>query len=191
MGASIRAKQPTIAENVAIQQTQHWIAKVVADLNLCPFAAREIKAGSILYKASSAIGVAEIARLSLQLCKDLTLQPSISTAFLILTTGFSSFSAYLSMVKIVEEKMRKKGYAGVFQMATFHPQYVFHQSEFEDGANYTNRSPFPMLHLLREEMLSASLANFPDPKAIPLRNIQLTRSLGTAHMEALLAQCRK
>jgi hypothetical protein len=83
--------------------------------------------------------------------------------------------------------MHKQGYEGVYQVATFHPDYRFADSDESDASNYTNRSPYPMLHILREASVEKVLANYPDPEGIPERNIGLTRELGLTAMQKLLA----
>jgi hypothetical protein len=82
-----------------------------------------------------------------------------------------------------------QGYEGIYQLASFHPQYCFAEADSQDAANYTNRSPYPMLHLIRERSIESALQHFPHPESIPERNIQLTRQLGLAKMQALLAAC--
>jgi hypothetical protein len=85
--------------------------------------------------------------------------------------------------------MHKQGYEGIYQLASFHPQYLFADSDENDPSNYTNRSPYPMLHILREASLEKVLESYPNPENIPERNIELTRSLGLETMQKLLAEC--
>ena len=86
-------------------------------------------------------------------------------------------------------QLGKSGYEGVYQLASFHPSYLFADAGDDDPGNYTNRSPYPMLHILREASVEAALATYPNPENIPNRNIQLTQTLGLAVMQDLLAQC--
>ena len=72
--------------------------------------------------------------------------------------------------------MKKEGYEGVYQLASFHPLYRFKNAPAEDAANYTNRSIYPMLHLLREESIEEALRHYPDPENIPEKNIHFTRT---------------
>ena len=78
---------------------------------------------------------------------------------------------------------------GIFQIASFHPKYQFGGTERDDPENYTNRSPYPMLHLLREDSLEAAIDAYPDVDAIPDNNIQMMNDMGTEKMKALLAGC--
>jgi uncharacterized protein len=80
---------------------------------------------------------------------------------------------------------KKQGYEGVYQVASFHPNYLFAGSHENDAANYTNRSVYPMLHLLREEAVEKALEHYKDPETIPERNIQFAREKGLAYMKKL------
>ena len=78
---------------------------------------------------------------------------------------------------------------GIFQIASFHPHYQFAGTAAADVENYTNRSPYPMLHLLREASLERSIASCPDTEQIPLRNIALMKRLGAARLKQLWQAC--
>ncbi|MCQ8183757.1 DUF1415 domain-containing protein, partial [Methylomonas sp. SURF-1] len=82
-----------------------------------------------------------------------------------------------------------QGYEGIYQLASFHPRYRFADSDETDPSNYTNRSPYPMLHLIRESSIENALAIYPDPAAIPERNIELTRRLGLKKLQDIVSAC--
>ncbi len=84
-----------------------------------------------------------------------------------------------------EKILKQKGYEGIYQVASFHPLYLFEGSVENDPANYTNRSVYPMLHLLREESIDKALENYKDPESIPERNILFAREKGLAYMKTL------
>jgi len=111
----------------------------------------------------------------------------IETTFIILPNNFGDFTTYLNLVDIAEKLMEKEDYEGVYQLASFHPQYCFAGEHINDAANYTNRSPYPMLHILREESITTALENFPAPYSIPERNIAFARGKGLAYMQGLLS----
>ena len=117
------------------------------------------------------------------------MHPEVQTSLLIYPYGLESFDAYLDFLAIAEELLQVQAYEGIFQLASFHPQYCFDGALLDDPANYTNRSPYPMLHLLRESSLEKALANYPEPEKIPQHNIALTRQLGLATLEKLLNDC--
>jgi hypothetical protein len=115
--------------------------------------------------------------------------PLIETTLLILPNDFESFTDYLSLVAMAEKQLRKHRFEGIYQVASFHPEYCFAGEAPDDASNYTNRSPYPMLHLLREESIEKALTNFPDPESIPERNIRFAREKGTLAMKMLRDAC--
>ncbi len=90
---------------------------------------------------------------------------------------------------IANALIEKQGYEGIYQLASFHPDYCFEGVEQDDASNYTNRSPYPMLHLIREASLEKVLAHYPDPEKIPVRNIAYTQEMGQASLQHLLDSC--
>jgi len=108
---------------------------------------------------------------------------------LIYAGAFADFDDYLDFLGLAEALLSDQGYEGIYQLASFHPDYSFEEAALDDAANYTNRSPYPMLHLLRESSLEQAIAHYPDPENIPERNIALTRELGLTKMKTLLAAC--
>ena len=94
-------------------------------------------------------------------------------------------------MEIANDLMFEQGYEGVYQLASFHPDYCFADSEADDPANYTNRSPYPMLHLIREQSIEKALALYKKPESIPETNVQLARELGLKKMQSLLEEAVK
>jgi len=113
-------------------------------------------------------------------CRQLDADPAIATTLLIAPAGMSDFGDYLDWLELAERLLEDLGYRGIYQLASFHPDYVFDGVEDDDPANATNRSPYPMLHLLREAELERALASHPDPEAIPERNVTLLRAAGSS-----------
>jgi hypothetical protein len=156
----------TSAEKV-IEQTKSWIIKVIVANNFCPFAAKEMKQNSINY-----IVVSEN-----------------ETSFIIFPNAFKNFYDYLDVLEIAEELLVAQGYEGIYQLASFHPQYCFEGVAEDDAANYTNRSIYPMFHLLREASIEKALAHYPNPEKIPETNIDFARKKGLAYMQLLRESC--
>lgn len=176
-------------QETIIAQTEKWITEVVVGCNFCPFAAREVKRGSIRYTVLPQATISTALKTLKELFTRLDSDASIETSFLILPEGFSLFGAYLKLVDRVAGFIKKEGYEGVYQIASFHPVYLFAGSTVNDAANYTNRSPYPMLQVLREESVSRAIDIYPDTAAIPERNIAFARAKGLAFMQALKAHC--
>jgi hypothetical protein len=127
----------------------------------------------------------------IQACEQLDADAETETTLLILPTGWDDFDDYLDLLAIAEQLLIEQHYEGIYQLASFHPDYRFETdlAGEEDPANYTNRSPYPMLHIIRETSIDRAVANHPDPDNIPVRNITLTRELGLEKLRALLANC--
>lgn len=178
------------AETVpAIARTRDWLERFVIGLSLCPFAAAPYRAGRVVYALSEGGSADVIYRDFLRALHDFVLADPVQqeTALLIIEQGLESFDAYLDMLAMLEQALLAAGLEGVLQLASFHPDYLFDGVSADDPANYTNRSPYPMFHLIREDGLAAALQRYPDPEAIPRRNIERLRGLGLDGIRALLA----
>jgi uncharacterized protein len=172
-----------------IAATQTWLKTIIIEYTICPFAQRELERGSIRFIVNRDTEI-ENCLLNLMLeCDRLDTDSSIETTLLIYDSAFTAFDDYLDFLELAESLMCEQGYEGIYQLASFHPDYCFEGVAQDDPANYTNRSPYPMLHLLRESSIERAVATYPHPENIPQRNIELTRELGLAKMQALLAAC--
>jgi hypothetical protein len=172
-----------------IDTTQNWLKTIIIAYGICPFAKHELDRGSIRFVASHDTEI-ESCLLNLMLeCDRLNIDSSIETTLLIYDKAFTAFDDYLDFLELAETLLIEQDYEGVYQLASFHPDYCFEGAKQDDPANYTNRSPYPLLHLLRETSLDKAIASYPHPENIPQRNIELTRELGLAKMQALLAAC--
>lgn len=172
-----------------IQQTNNWIKSVVIDCNFCPFAAKAMFNKSIRYVVKSNVTMKEsLAALKLEL-EELETKTDIETSFIIFENDFSDFDDYLDLVKKAEKLLTKEDYDGIYQIASFHPDYCFAGADEDDAANYTNRSIYPMLHILREDSLTKALSLFPNPEEIPHKNIDFARQKGLQYMQLLRSAC--
>lgn len=174
-----------------IRQTKKWITEIVIGCNFCPFAAKEIKRNSIHYQVEASTKMKDSLDSFLQECIHLDKNENMETSLLIFTTGFKRFEDYLELLLRAEKLLKKKGYEGVYQVASFHPLYCFADTPADDAANFTNRSPYPMLHLLREKSVEIALEHYLHPEKIPQNNISFTREKGYAYMKTLLEDCLK
>ncbi|MGZ5626048.1 MAG: DUF1415 domain-containing protein [Methylobacter sp.] len=167
--------------------TKNWLQAVVVGYSICPFAKRELERESIRFSVNRDKDAEQFLLRLIQECDRLDTDPNIETTLLIYPDAFADFDNYLDFLEIAEELLVEQGYEGIYQLASFHPDYIFQGCEPDDPANYTNRSPYPMLHLLRESSIEQAVAAYPNPENIPERNVELTRKLGLAKMQALLA----
>lgn len=178
-------------KETVIAQTEKWIREVVIGCNFCPFAAREVQRGSLWYEVPDGNNTTVVLAMLSDLCIKMDREEAVETVFLILPGGFSSFAAYLKLVTAAEKRLKGEGYEGVYQLASFHPGYLFAGNGPGDPANYTNRSPYPMLQVLRERSVSRAVDSYPGTGAIPQNNIRFARSKGLAWMQALRAASLK
>ncbi len=170
-----------------IAQTKKWVIDVVVGCNFCPFAAKEIKKESIHYEVLPSATRATVLTAVMTLMYQLDNDAGIETTLLILPNSFESFDGYLQLIDMAETLLVKEGYEGIYQIAGFHPKYLFADTTEEDPSNYTNRSPYPMLHFLREDSVSKAVDGYADIDEIPKRNITFTREKGIIYMKQLLA----
>ena len=116
-------------------------------------------------------------------------QPEIETTLLIHPYVLKDFLQYNQFLEYANGLLQQLDLQGVYQIASFHPHYQFSDTLAEDAENYTNRSPFPMLHLIREDGLEQAIANYPDVDLIPERNIALLNKMGPDAISRLLNEC--
>ena len=168
-----------------IDRTKKWIVDVVIGCNLCPFAANVVKQQTIFYRVEENTEMDACLDSFVHEMKRLDNDAAIETSFLIFPDAFENFDDYLDLVALAENRLKRNGYEGVYQVASFHPLYLFAGSDENDPANYTNRSIYPMLQLLREESIDKALENYKSPESIPARNINFAREKGLAYMKML------
>lgn len=172
-----------------IEQTKKWITEVVIGCNFCPFAAKEIKQQTVHYQIEKSTDKAICLHAFLQECTRLNEGENIVTTLLIFTHGFQQFDDFLDLLADAEDLLIANDYEGVYQVASFHPQYIFGGAPVNDAANYTNRSVYPMLQLLREAQIDEALARYPNPENIPDNNINFAREKGVEYMKLLRDAC--
>jgi uncharacterized protein len=175
--------------NNYITQTQNWIKSVVIGCNFCPFAAKALLKESIRYVILDSENIEKIMASLTSELQFLDENDSIETTFIIFPNHFQDFEQYLDLVELAEDLNAEEEYEGIYQVASFHPDYCFAGADADDAANYTNRSVYPMLHLLREESITKALEHYKDPEGIPERNIAFSQEKGLKYMQMLRAAC--
>ncbi|MBC7827501.1 MAG: DUF1415 domain-containing protein [Chitinophagaceae bacterium] len=174
---------------IIIAQTKKWIRDVIVGCHFCPFAARELKAGTIHYEVTLQAGMQTALESLASSFNKLDADETIETIFIIFPDTFKAFDEYLNLLEVSESLLKRQDYEGIYQIASFHPDYLFAGSAESDPANYTNRSPYPMLHLLREETVSRAIDGFPGTEKIPQSNIKYARQKGLLYMKSLRDSC--
>ena len=173
--------------DVYIDATRAWLERVVIGLNLCPFAKAVHAKGQIHYAVCHALSASELLdALDAEIKALLAFDPKDRDTTLLIAPGvleeFLDFNDFLHQANRLLKRQRLQG---VIQLASFHPCYQFAGVPKEDISNFTNRSPYPMLHLLREDSIDKAVASFPQAGTIYEKNIQTLRALGPGGWAAL------
>jgi len=177
---SLRAPGP--ARDEVVESTRAWIEHAVIGLNLCPFARAVYVKDQICYAVSDADSTGALRDDLAAALRTLSgIDPAaVDTTLLIHPNVLTDFADYNAFLDVADATVRALGLVGVLQIASFHPDYQFAGTAPDDVTNCTNRSPYPMLHLLREASMSLAIAAVSDPGKIPQQNIETMRRLGRA-----------
>jgi uncharacterized protein len=166
--------------DIAASDTRHWLERAVIGLNLCPFAKAVHVRGQVHYAVSNASQPGEVLEeLRSELDALAALSPSVrETTLLIVPDCLHDFLEFNEFMGQAQRLLRKRRLEGVIQLATFHPAYQFAGTDADDISNFTNRSPYPTLHLLREDSIERAVGAIEQPEAIYEANIETLRRLG-------------
>lgn len=173
--------------NAIAQQVEQWLTEVVIGLNLCPFAAKPQRNKQIKIFVSSASQDEDLLQDILDQIIELdeTEPDALETTLVVAPHMLADFFEYNLFIDWVEALIRQHDREGVYQVATFHPDYCFAGTAPDDAENLTNRSPYPIFHLIREESMERVLKHYPNPEAIPDTNIARVQNLTEAERKRL------
>ncbi len=177
----------TTDDQTILQHTRHWLETAVIGLNLCPFAKAPYNKNLVritISRARHLDAFLEDLDNELQLLAD-TPASEIETTLLVHPTLFPDFLAFNDMLDLADQAVADHQLEGIIQIAPFHPDFRFADTDDEDISNYTNRSPYPTLHLIREDSIAKATEAFPDAAAIFERNIRLLEEMGHAGWDKL------
>lgn len=183
--------------SLVINASQCWVETVVVRHGLCPFASRVLKNNGLRFFVSEATTnealVDDLIKELLHLSHHS--RDEVETTLLIHPYVLTDFQAYNDFLDVVDAIIDEAGLHGVVQVASFHPDYQFADSDEDDAANYTNRSPFPMLHLLREASIDEAVRDWTakgrNIEDIPLNNVETLRRMGVSLLEKQLLACKE
>ena len=175
-----------LSKTACIQTTKTWIKTFVIGMNLCPFAKLPFQNNDIRYKVTKAAHPNELLEVLIRELENLADPPGefVETVLIIHPNCLQEFDDYLDFLSVTTALLEEMELDGVFQIASFHPDYQFEGTKPEAVENYTNRSPYPMLHLLREESVSKAVEHYPGIDSIPDKNIANLRALGISAIKA-------
>lgn len=174
-----------------IQSVRQWVETFVVGMNLCPFAKRELVKNRVRFVTTAATTAEQLLQVLQTELELLNADPSVETTLLIHPAVLQDFYDFNDFLGCADSLLVDMELEGIYQVASFHPDYQFGGTRPGDAENYTNRAPYPVLHLLREESLERVIADYPDVDDIPERNIALMNRLGQDKLEALLKLCLK
>ena len=178
-----------LTDEKVLADTRRWIEKAVIGLNLCPFAKAvyvKNQVRFVLSDASTPEALLEELAEELVLLRDADPE-QIDTTLIIHPEVLTDFLEYNDFLENADAAVETLDLQGILQVASFHPQYQFAGAAPDDVSNYTNRAPYPILHLLREDSVERAVAAFPDPDVIIERNIETLDKLGVDGWNKLLA----
>lgn len=170
---------------------RNWVETCVVGMNLCPFAKRELVKNRVRFVTTDATTEEALLQALQAELELLNTDPSVETTLLIHPKVLQNFYDYNNFLESADALVLDMALEGTYQIASFHPDYQFGGTQPEDAENYTNRAPYPILHLLREDSLERVIADYPDVDDIPQRNIALMNRLGRDTLQALLRACLK
>lgn len=158
--------------------TREWVQQLVIGEGLCPFAAPVFE--QLRIDVCDQRDLADLTHAFLKLLLEVAAAnpQQLPTALLVVPNALADFYDYLDWCDLCDQLLVDQGLEGELQLATFHPQYVFAGEEADDLSNFSNRSPYPMLHIIREADIEAALAEVSHPERIPERNRKHLRRLG-------------
>lgn len=170
------------------QRTRAWLDSFVVGLNLCPFARPVIAADGLRLTVCESGRLEDIAAMYLQELNLICQSPEseIATSLLVVPAGLEDFEAYLDFVDNANHLLEDQNLDGTIQLASFHPQYQFDGESPGASSHFTNRSPYPMIHFLREDMMARLLQDFPNPEQIPQRNIETLDAIDPTKLQRRL-----
>jgi hypothetical protein len=184
-------KGESLGNEQTVSVVRQWVSSMVVDMNLCPFAKRELVKNRVRFFVTEAIAEEELLMVLEAELERLNSEPAVETTLLIHPGVLQKFHDYNQFLDIADRLLVQMRLEGIFQIASFHPDYQFAGTGPDDAENYTNRSPFPLLHLIREESLERVIADYPDVDEVPSRNIELMNSLGNKKLQAVMQACFK
>jgi len=173
---------------MAISATKQWLDEIIIGLNFCPFAKKEFVNKTIHYCSSKETQVKPALHEFIEQCRYLQAHNELETTLIIYDEGFRSFDRYLDLVDYANDLLVTQGFEGVFQLASMHPEYCFEGEDFDDASNFTNRSPYPLLHIIREASMAKVLAVYNQPEKIPAENIALANKKGSHYFQQVLTR---
>lgn len=179
----------TIDQSLVTAKVNHWLQRIVLGLELCPFARREIDNNKVRFSIAEETSEEALLMHVEKECLFLESNPTVETTLLVIPTQLRSFNQFLEFLDLANGLVEMLNFEGVFQLASFHPDYQFAGTTMDAAENYTNRSPYPIIHILREKSISTAIKSYPDADKLAQRNIAKMEKLGRNKLQSILKDC--
>ena len=180
-----------LCEKHVIDATLNWVDDIVIKHNFCPFA-RYVRTPNQIRCVVITGDAGEVIQSLYDELRHLEENDSTATTLIALThPAIADFEEYLDVLAISDSMLHDWGFSGAYQLASFHPDYVFEGSDINDAENYTNRSPYPLLHLIREADITRYMKNEEDAEKIFSHNIEKAQALGCPYFQDALEAIKK
>ena len=179
--------------NIFEQHIRDWLQTFIVELNLCPFARPVVASDAlriVVCESEDPIRLDRAFLIELDLIQRSS-EREIATTLLVMPNALASFDEYLLFLDNAEALIEEMNLDGTIQLASFHPEYLFDGEDENSASHFSNRSPYPVIHFLREDMLSDALDNFANPEQIPQRNISTLEKIGRAEIELRWKKLKK
>ncbi|AXI48666.1 DUF1415 domain-containing protein [Sulfitobacter sp. SK012] len=170
-----------------VKNTRRWLEQMVVGLNLCPFSRKAIAQDQVYYAICDATNDAQLKQFYVSELQRLlgANENDVATSLLMFTQGLEEFDNYLALLDWFQQLLEKAELTEHVQLASFHPRYQFEGVAANDLSHFTNRSPYPTIHLLRQDQMTKALAYVLSPEKIYIDNIRTLNKLGRQQVEAL------
>lgn len=170
-----------------VKNTLHWLEQMVVGHNLCPFSSSVISRNQVHYAVCDATSDADLKQFYVNELQRLLESDAddIATSLLMFTQALAKFDDFLDVLDWFQQLLEDAELAEHVQLASFHPHYQFEGVEADDLSHFTNRAPYPTIHLLRQDEMEKILAHVSNPERIYLDNIETLEKLGRQKVEAL------
>lgn len=175
-------------EQHEVLATKEWLEDIIIGLNICPFAKKEFVNNTIHYHFSKTEQVKTALHEFIEQCRYLQAHDELETTLIVYGSGFRGFERYLDLIDYANDLLVDSGFEGIFQIASMHPEYCFDGEDYDDASNFTNRSPYPILHIIREASMSRVLSVYNEPEKIPENNIKLAHEKGANFFQQVLTR---
>jgi len=177
-----------ISDDQILTACQQWVEQFIVQHSICPFARPVVESQQLGYKLISATDTEQSLIEVMGQIQQLQVNEEPETLLMILPAWKNDFNGFLNVLDIANVLLDEHDLKSTFQLASFHPEYLFEGEPEQDCSHYTNRSPWPMIHIIRQQSISNALKSFANPERIPERNIDLMNQLGKAHLKTQLEQ---